>query len=111
MTTEAANALLKTLEEPPPGACLILIASDPDALLPTVRSRCRLVPFLLPVPSSPRTGGGRLDDARRRDDGWRTLSGGRPGRALTFDLAAYRAGRDAMMEVIARLAERRPGRT
>lgn len=36
---EAANALLKILEEPPPDSTFILTASDPEALLPTVRSR------------------------------------------------------------------------
>ena len=37
----AQNALLKTLEEPPPGALLLLVAAHPEALLETVRSRCR----------------------------------------------------------------------
>jgi DNA polymerase-3 subunit delta' len=36
---EAANALLKLLEEPPPGTTLILTSSEPGALLPTIRSR------------------------------------------------------------------------
>lgn len=36
---EAANALLKLLEEPPPSAVFILTAADPDSLLPTIRSR------------------------------------------------------------------------
>jgi DNA polymerase-3 subunit delta' len=39
MNEDAQNALLKTLEEPPPGATLILCADEPDRLLPTVRSR------------------------------------------------------------------------
>jgi len=37
----AQNALLKTLEEPPRGALLLLVAAHPEALLETVRSRCR----------------------------------------------------------------------
>ncbi len=41
MRTEAANALLKTLEEPPPRAVLMLTTSAPARLLPTIRSRCR----------------------------------------------------------------------
>ncbi|MHB2015764.1 MAG: DNA polymerase III subunit delta' [Candidatus Xenobia bacterium] len=44
----AANALLKTLEEPPPQTVLVLLANHQAALLPTVRSRCRLFK-LLPV--------------------------------------------------------------
>lgn len=43
LTIEAQNALLKTLEEPPESAQIILTAPDPSWLLPTVVSRCRLV--------------------------------------------------------------------
>ena len=39
LNEDAQNALLKTLEEPPPGATLILCAAEPERLLPTVRSR------------------------------------------------------------------------
>jgi DNA polymerase-3 subunit delta' len=45
MTIEAANAFLKTLEEPPVGNILIMTAVEPLGLLPTVVSRCRRVPF------------------------------------------------------------------
>ncbi|MBI1347500.1 DNA polymerase III subunit delta' [bacterium] len=45
MNDEAANALLKTLEEPPEEALLILIAANLDALLPTIKSRCQTVRF------------------------------------------------------------------
>jgi DNA polymerase-3 subunit delta' len=41
----AQNALLKTLEEPPPSSVFMLITSRPDALLPTVRSRCPRLTF------------------------------------------------------------------
>lgn len=41
LSTEASNALLKTLEEPPGNAILILVTSEPDRLLPTIRSRCQ----------------------------------------------------------------------
>lgn len=41
----AQNALLKTLEEPPPGTVLILVTSSEDELLPTIRSRCQRVAF------------------------------------------------------------------
>lgn len=44
-TTEAANALLKTLEEPPSRAIIILTATDASLLLPTVVSRCQTVPM------------------------------------------------------------------
>lgn len=41
LNREAANALLKILEEPPPRALLLLVAHAPGRLLPTIRSRCR----------------------------------------------------------------------
>ena len=41
LNLQSANALLKTLEEPPPGTRLLLTAGDPALLLPTVRSRCQ----------------------------------------------------------------------
>jgi DNA polymerase-3 subunit delta' len=45
MNDEAANALLKSLEEPPDQTVIILITSQPHALLPTVVSRCQKVRF------------------------------------------------------------------
>ena len=45
MNEEGANAMLKTLEEPPPNSMLILIAENLDAMLPTIRSRCQLVRY------------------------------------------------------------------
>jgi len=45
MAEESQNALLKTLEEPPPYAHLILVSAEPEALLETVRSRCQEVSF------------------------------------------------------------------
>ncbi|OQY25041.1 MAG: DNA polymerase III subunit delta' [Anaerolineaceae bacterium 4572_32.2] len=50
-TISAANALLKTLEEPPSYVVLIVLASDADLLLPTIVSRCQQVP-LRPLPVS-----------------------------------------------------------
>lgn len=41
------NAILKTLEEPPPGSVIILVTAQEDALLPTIRSRCQRVQFAL----------------------------------------------------------------
>ncbi|HLY30884.1 MAG TPA: DNA polymerase III subunit delta' [Ktedonobacterales bacterium] len=45
----AANALLKTLEEPPPGVILLLTCAEPEALLSTIISRCQLIP-MQPIP-------------------------------------------------------------
>lgn len=49
LNNAAANSLLKTLEEPPAGTHLLLITDQPDRLLPTIRSRCRI----LRVPPAP----------------------------------------------------------
>ena len=43
MTDQAANALLKTLEEPSPKTLLILVTDEPQALLPTISSRCQRI--------------------------------------------------------------------
>ncbi len=51
LSTGAQNAFLKTLEEPPPNAVFVLVAAREDALLPTVRSRCRRFEFGL-VPAA-----------------------------------------------------------
>jgi DNA polymerase-3 subunit delta' len=45
MEAASANALLKTLEEPPPRTVIILISAAPGRLLPTIRSRCRRLDF------------------------------------------------------------------
>lgn len=49
MSEEAANALLKTLEEPPPQVLILLLTADEDSILPTIRSRCRRL-SLRPLP-------------------------------------------------------------
>ena len=52
MNPNAANALLKLLEEPPPRAILLLVSAAPGRLLPTIRSRCRVLP-MSPLPEAP----------------------------------------------------------
>ncbi len=48
MTTGAANALLKTLEEPPPYVLFLLLTARPEELPATIRSRCQRVRFQIP---------------------------------------------------------------
>lgn len=48
MNTNAANALLKSLEEPAANTLLILLSANPSSVLPTIRSRCQLWPMALP---------------------------------------------------------------
>jgi DNA polymerase III subunit delta' len=75
MSVSAANALLKTLEEPPPGGTLILLAHTPGRLLPTIRSRCRKLSL---APLSDAELGQALPDI---DPTTRALAAGCPGRA------------------------------
>lgn len=49
MNRNAANALLKVLEEPPPGALILLVCHNPGRLLPTIRSRCRALTLRPPA--------------------------------------------------------------
>lgn len=81
MTQQAQNAFLKTLEEPPGGAVLILVSAAPTALLPTIRSRCQEVRFgSLPddVVVALLAGGGLGEDDARRAA---VLGGGSVGQA------------------------------
>jgi DNA polymerase-3 subunit delta' len=85
MNPQAQNALLKTLEEPPEDTTLVLVASSPDALLPTIRSRCLRVPFA-PIPLASLAA--RLVEEGHPPDKARlaaALSGGSLGRALAAD--------------------------
>jgi DNA polymerase-3 subunit delta' len=92
---EAANALLKVLEEPPDFATLFLLARNPGELLPTIRSRC--VTFTLgALPAVEIERYLEKDrpewNARQRQLVAR-LSGGAVGRARTLDLEEYVAAR------------------
>ena len=55
LNTTSANALLKTLEEPPGRLRILLTSVDPERLLPTVRSRCQRLPLALPPPDAARS--------------------------------------------------------
>ncbi len=84
MTTEAANCLLKTLEEPPTHAVLILTASDPRLLLPTIVSRCQVFGLRpVPVEMIERELGSRYDVDEERATLLARLSGGSIGWAIT----------------------------
>ena len=65
MTTEAANAFLKVLEEPPPRVVIIMTAENEHAVLPTIASRSRIVRFhpVKPAEMKPLLAGREDDDA------------------------------------------------
>lgn len=78
----AANALLKTLEEPAPKVVLLLTARSAEALLPTIVSRCEVIPLRTLASSElARALEGRGEKAERAEL-LAGLSSGRPGRAL-----------------------------
>jgi DNA polymerase-3 subunit delta' len=52
MNPQAANALLKVLEEPPERTILLLVSHQPSLILPTIRSRCRLLPLAALAPDA-----------------------------------------------------------
>ena len=97
---EAANSLLKVLEEPPDYVHLILCAENPGELLPTIRSRCATVKLgALPVEELEML---LADQKPEWEPKHRTLvarlAQGAAGRALGFDLEGYVAARaDAML--------------
>ncbi len=101
MAESAANALLKTLEEPPAGTGFFLVTHNAQALLPTIRSRCQRV-RLGAVPTSAIV---RWLEARKTDDAevLAQLALGCPGRALELSgkgLAARAKLRSQLFEVL-----------
>ncbi len=89
MNPAAANAFLKTLEEPPAASVIILVSSRPELLPATIRSRCSRILFSpLPSEACRRVLEDRVPDQAL--DVITRLSMGRPGLALSADLIAER---------------------
>ena len=100
MMKEAANSLLKVLEEPPSTVHIFILAENPGELLPTIRSRCALVRLgALPVEEIEMLLADRRPDVPPKQRSLiARLAQGAAGRALGFDLAAYTAARaDALL--------------
>lgn len=101
MADPAANALLKTLEEPPPTSHIFLITSRPDSLLPTIRSRCQILRFA-PV------GRHEIEEYLITNRSFITeeatlaarLARGSIGRAVSIDVGRFRERRDNMLSVV-----------
>ena len=81
-TPEAANSLLKTLEEPPGHALLVLTASQRARLLPTIVSRCQPLPLRPPSVNTVREGLLEMGVPEERAEALAHLSGGRVGWAV-----------------------------
>ena len=99
---EAANSLLKVLEEPPEFATIFLLAENAGELLPTIRSRCMVLPLRCLSTEE-------IEQylAKHRPD-WKPaqralvarLSEGAVGRARSFDLAAYNIAREHALTIL-----------
>ncbi len=87
MNTFAANAFLKTLEEPAPDSLIILVSSNPDWLPMTIRSRCSRVNFTPLLPEASETVIRRALGPKNSEkaDALAKLSMGRPGLVLRDD--------------------------
>ena len=101
MNEQAANALLKTLEEPEPTTHLVLTTTNPSALPATIRSRCQTIQ-LAPIAADDiekflvENNGLPKEDAQLLA----RISRGSLGRALGADIDTYRELRDAMLSVL-----------
>jgi len=101
MNDSASNALLKTLEEPPATSHIFLISSRPDALLPTIRSRCQTLRFA-PIDAK------EIENYLSKDVKFASadaallakLSNGKLGHARKTDLEKFRLNRAAMLKVL-----------
>jgi len=105
MTVQAANSLLKLLEEPPPGLIFILIAGTSKPLLSTILSRCRKISFH-PLPVS------MLEQALVHKGYEQAaaaiaarLSGGRMGKALTLLAPDGLVSRDMALHLLASIGQ------
>jgi DNA polymerase-3 subunit delta' len=100
MMKEAANSLLKVLEEPPDTVLIFILAENPGELLPTIRSRCATIRLgALPVEEVEALLADRRPDVPAKQRALiARLAQGAAGRALAFDLEAYTAARaDALI--------------
>ena len=105
LTEQAANALLKSLEEPPATSHVILVTASPQSLLLTIRSRCQNLRLsALPVPLLEEHLRSRLGLAPEEAHLRATLAGGSLGAALAFETDAYRGLRDELLALLEGLA-------
>jgi DNA polymerase-3 subunit delta' len=95
----ASNALLKTLEEPPPGTVFLLASNGLDRLLPTILSRCRK--FALPMPGHAQALAWLEAQGVVDADGWLREQGGAPLAALVQAETGSREELDGLLQVLA----------
>ncbi|MGZ5198579.1 MAG: DNA polymerase III subunit delta' [Telluria sp.] len=96
----ASNALLKTLEEPPPGTVFLLASNSLDRLLPTILSRCRK--FALPMPGHDEALAWLQTQGLQDADSWLREQGGAPLLALAQAEGGSREELDGLLQFLAR---------
>ena len=99
---EAANSLLKVLEEPPPYVHILLLAENLGELLPTIRSRCAVAHLgALPADEIATLLAQRRPELNKTErELTARLSEGAAGRALSFNLAEYAAARNDALTIL-----------
>jgi DNA polymerase-3 subunit delta' len=100
MNMPASNALLKMLEEPPPGTVFLLASNSLDRLLPTILSRCRK--FALPMPAHGEALAWLAAQGVQDAEGWLREQGGAPLLALAQAETGNREELDALLQLLAR---------
>ena len=98
-TRDASGALLKTLEEPPPGTVFLLASNSLDRLLPTILSRCRK--FALPMPDSAAAIGWLNEQGLADAESWLREQGGAPLAALAQSETGNREDMEALLQLLA----------
>ena len=102
---EAANSLLKTLEEPPSTSTIILVTARPDALLPTIRSRAQRLNFVaLSVAEMEKYLAENYQRPAPDTALLARVTEGRIGQANAVDLSIYRQERRTLIELLELLA-------
>jgi DNA polymerase-3 subunit delta' len=106
LNVNAANAILKTLEEPPPRGVLLMVSHAPGRLLPTIRSRCRRLAFQpLGVEATAAFVSARTDANPEEALRLATMAEGAPGRALRLAAGNAIALDDAARDLLADLPQ------
>ncbi|MES2163419.1 MAG: DNA polymerase III subunit delta' [Pseudomonadota bacterium] len=95
----ASNALLKTLEEPPPGTVFLLASNSLDRLLPTILSRCRK--FALPMPSHAEALAWLKSQGVPDADSWLREQGGAPLAAMAQAEVGNRDDLEVLLQLLA----------
>jgi DNA polymerase-3 subunit delta' len=99
LNTPASNALLKTLEEPPPGTVFLLASNSLDRLLPTILSRCRK--FALPMPDHAAATTWLHAQGLADADSWLREQGGAPLAALAQSETGNREEMETLLQLLA----------